>query len=194
MLAPIISLGKIPDEVLDSNTAGTIAVANTGTANTGSKEFFFNVTDNSAQLDKNPLTQPVGFTVFGSVADAASQTALNTLAQNEVFNLSAAPFATTAGLSATEVPLDFPPATTVTDFPADASKYLVINSITTTKRDDFLTYSIILNSNPTLVTAVLTNEQLTIAKGTGTGSATIVVQAMDRFGATATETFTVTTS
>ena len=82
----------------------------------------------------------------------------------------------------------------VANFPTDSSKYLVINSITTTKRDDFLTYSIISNSNPTLVGAVLTNEQLTLTKVTGTGSATITVQAIDRFGASVTQSFTVTVS
>jgi peptidyl-prolyl cis-trans isomerase A (cyclophilin A) len=87
-----------------------------------------------------------------------------------------------------EVPLT---GGTVTDFPTNAADYLVINSVTVTKQTDFLTYSVT-NSNPGLVTATLTNEQLKITKvGASTGSATITVTATDRFGATAMQTFTV---
>ncbi len=191
VLAPITSLGTIPDEVAASNTAGTLAMANTGAANSGSKEFFFNVNDNSAHLDKNPLTQQVGFTVFGKAADAASQAVLTGLAGTPVFDLSSTSFATSAHLTADETPLNA--TAPVTNYPNDASKYLVINSIVTTKRDDFLTYSIVSNSNAAAVTATLANEQLTLTR-VAAGSANIVVKATDRFGASTTQTFTVTVS
>jgi uncharacterized protein (TIGR03118 family) len=252
-------LPTVPDEIATSNTKGTLAMANTGAANSASDQFFFNVVDNKG-LDSK-------FTVFAKVADAASQTVLDNLGATPVQDLSshtatitatgatetgntvtitttaahnfqvgqtavvsgvanagyngsftilsvtATTFtytAPTAGLPASgsgsatasttfarnspslllnEVPLN---GGTVPDFPTDSSKYVVINSITTTKRDDFLTYSIASNSNPTLVNATLTNEQLTVSRGTGTGSATIIVQATDRFGADVIQSLTVT--
>jgi cyclophilin family peptidyl-prolyl cis-trans isomerase len=74
-----------------------------------------------------------------------------------------------------------------TDFPTDASRYLVINSITTTRRDEILTYSIESNSNPAAVTATLNQEHLTLTR-VAAGAADIVIKATDRFGATVTQT------
>ena len=254
-------LPTIPDEIGTSNTKGTLAMANTGSANSASDQFFFNVVDNKG-LDTK-------FTVFAKVADAASQAVLDSLGATPVQDLtshtatitatgakesgSTVTITTTAAhnfqvgqtavvsgvtiagyngsftiLSATattftytaltsglppsgsgsvtastnfaknspslllnEVPLN---GGTVADFPTDSSKYLVINSITTTKRDEFLTYSIVSNSNPTLVNATLTNEQLTLTRGTGTGTTTIIVQATDRFGASVIQSVAVTVS
>jgi cyclophilin family peptidyl-prolyl cis-trans isomerase len=256
VITPVLPI--VPDEIGTSNTKGTLAMANTGSANSASDQFFFNVVDNKG-LDSK-------FTVFAKVADADSQAVLDSLGATPVQDLSshtatitatgateigntvtitttaahnfqvgqtavisgvtnagyngsftilsvtATTFtytAPTAGLppsgsgSATastnfartspslllnEVPLN---GGTVPDFPTDSSKYLVITSITTTKRDDFLTYSIVSNSNPTLVNATLTNEQLTLTRGTGTGTATIIVQANNRFGASVIQTLTV---
>jgi peptidyl-prolyl cis-trans isomerase A (cyclophilin A) len=265
---------SVPDEISALNLKGTLAAANTGAANSGSNQFYFN-TANNPGLDHPPGSGQQGFTVFGKVADDASQTVLNTLASTPVQDLSfhnsviaavsaATPGATESGNTVTitttaahglkvgdsvtisgvtntsydgtftvasvpsttsftytdsvnanlpdsgggnatsgpafsqnhpsfllnEVPLT---GGTVTDFPTNAADYLVINSVTVTKRTDFLTYSVT-NSNPALVTATLTNEQLKLTKVAGTGSATITVTATDRFGATATQTFTVNVS
>ena len=59
--------------------------------------------------------------------------------------------------------------------------------------DEFLTYSVVSNSNPGLVTPTLKNEWLTLAYTPfTTGTATITIQATDTFGATVQQTFTVT--
>jgi cyclophilin family peptidyl-prolyl cis-trans isomerase len=52
----------IPDEIVSSlhNYAGYMAMANTGTANTGSTQFFVNLVDSSSALDGR-------YTVFGKV-------------------------------------------------------------------------------------------------------------------------------
>jgi hypothetical protein len=87
---------------------------------------------------------------------------------------------------------------TAVDMPTDASKYLVIDNITIDKQDEFLTYDVTINvtsagSPSDLVTKTLTNEMLTLNyKAGATGTADITVKATDRFGATITETFTVT--
>jgi cyclophilin family peptidyl-prolyl cis-trans isomerase len=253
-------LAPIPDEIGASNLKGTLAMANTGAANTATDQFFFNTADNTGLNPK--------FTVFAKVADADSQAVLDNLGATPVQNLSSQTAAITAtgatesgntvtmttaaahgftvgqsvvianvgvaGYNGTFTILSAPTATTftytdpmagllpsgsgtaaapafaknspslllnevplnstpVTDFPTASSKYLVINSITTTKRDDFLTYSIVSNSTPSVASATLTNEQLTLTK-IAAGTTTITVQATDRFGATVTQTFNVTVS
>lgn len=60
----IESQGTIDNEPVLSNVAGTIAMAKrSGNANSASSQWFFNVADNSSNLD----LQNGGFTVFGQV-------------------------------------------------------------------------------------------------------------------------------
>lgn len=60
-----------------SNTRGTIAYAKKGgNANSASNQFFFNLGDNSSNLDN----QNGGFTVFAVVKDAASQAVVDAIA------------------------------------------------------------------------------------------------------------------
>jgi cyclophilin family peptidyl-prolyl cis-trans isomerase len=65
---------QINNEGTNLNTTGTIAMANAG-VNTNTSQFFFNVTNNTSGLDGTHGS----FTVFGVVADAASQATLNAL-------------------------------------------------------------------------------------------------------------------
>ena len=61
---PIATYPAIPNEPVFSNTAGTIAMAKVdGDPNSATSQWFFNVGDNSANLD----FQNGGFTVFGYV-------------------------------------------------------------------------------------------------------------------------------
>jgi len=254
------SFPTIPDEIAALNLKGTIATANNGSANSASDQFFFN-TSNNPGLDHLPsATQDQqGYTVFGRVADTASQAVLDSLTAvatsnfsgsstiaavsgatesgntvtitttsahrlmvgqsvtissvnvagyNGSFTITSVPSATTftytntvAGLANSgngtatgtgflinQLPLDGSP---LTDFPTDASKYLIINNVVINKRDDFLTYSIESNSNAAVATATLTNEHLKLTALTA-GTTQITVKATDRFGNSTVETFTVT--
>ena len=185
-LVGITPLAPVPGEFGASNTAGTLAMALSTGPNSGTDQFYFNLTDNSAALD------PQKFTVFGKIADAASQQVLNTLAATPRQDESSA--ITIPGVGLNDVPLN---NYTGTSFPTDAtaSNFLLVNSITVTPGNDSLTYSLVSNSNPTLVTATLNSEKLALSFTAGqTGTATITVQATDRFGATVQTSFTVTVS
>jgi len=64
-----------------SNTRGTVAMAKLGTnPNSATNQFFFNLGDNSANLNN----QNGGFTVFGRVANAASQAVVDRIASQPV--------------------------------------------------------------------------------------------------------------
>ena len=117
---------------------------------------------------------------------------LNTLAATPVHNESSTTTAAALpSVDLTDVPLN---NFTGTNFPTDAkaSNFLVINSVTVDSRPEFLTYSVVSDSNPGLVTASLTNEDLTLHYAAGkSGVATITVRATDSLGATVNQSFTV---
>ncbi len=196
---PIINPGGgVPNEFLasNSNTFGTIAMAQSaGNANSGTDQFFFNFGNNSSSLDSQK------FVVFGKVV-AVSDSVLTLLSKTPTPAITIpatlqSQFPTVSftdpSSGAATVPLvNFPVAGA---FPSSATKnnFVTINSITIDKRDEWLTYSIVSNSDPTLVTPSITNEWLTLTYAADqTGTASIVVEATDRYGATVTQTIKVT--
>ena len=197
---PIITKGTgVPNEFkkANSNTFGTIAMAQSGgNDNSATNQFFFNTGDNSKSLDSQ------NFVVFGkvlSVSDAALTKLTKTPTPDITIPSSVqSAFPTVAWTDPSSgkatVPLNGYTGTGA-NFPTDAtqSNFLVINNITIDKRDEWLTYSVVSNSNPTLVTPSVSNEWLTLTYASGqTGTASIVVQATDRYGATVTQTIKVT--
>lgn len=193
---PVVPTGStVPNEFLaaNSNVPGTIAMAQAGNPNSATNQFFFNTTNNAASLDGQR------FAVFGKVADAASQTVLNTLAQTSTQDLSGTAFAAahpTALLN--NLPLTGYAGPT-SGFPGNATvnNYMTINSITIDKRDEFLTYSLVGangGADAAVATVTITNEYVTISPNTTAGITTATVQATDRYGATATTTIKVTVS
>jgi len=177
----------IPNEFGASNTADTLAMAlSSGNPNSATDQFFFNLVDNSSNLN------PQDFTVFGQLADVGSDITLSNLATTSVQNEST----TTTATDNPSVDLSDVPLTNYsgTSFPSDANahNFMVINSITTDQRNETLTYSAT-SSNPNLVTASVQNELLTLNYAPGqVGTAQITVQATDDFGATVAQTFDVT--
>jgi cyclophilin family peptidyl-prolyl cis-trans isomerase len=171
-----------------SNTKGTLAMALSGSdPNSGTDQFFFNLINNASKLDKQK------FTVFGRVLGASSQAAINAMKVVPVQDVSKK--VTVTGVDLTTLPLENYPS--ATNFPTDAAvnNFLVINSITTDpNRNEKLTYSLVSNSNSTLVTGVdFTGELMKLTYGSNqTGQATITVRATDRYGAFKDQTFTVT--
>jgi cyclophilin family peptidyl-prolyl cis-trans isomerase len=167
-----------------SNTLGTIAMAKVGNdPNSATSQFFFNLGDNSSNLDN----QNGGFTVFGELVDD--------LANREALNRLAATPTQDRGGAFNEIPL----ANNYSgnNFPSDltAAHVVMVTDVEIVRQDEFLSYAVVSNSNENVVTATIDdNNRLVLGYGTATGEATITVRATDRFGATAETSFKVTVS
>lgn len=188
---PIIN-PPVPSEFGASNTAGTLAMGlkgNPSDPNSGTDEFFINLANNNASNTSGNNLDAQKFTVFGQV-DASSQSVLNALSSTPTKSETSSAIASQINVNLESVPLK---NYTGTNFPVDAtSNFLTINSVTINRRDEFLTYSVT-SSDPSLVTASLTNEFLALKSGSLTGgTATITVTATDTFGLTVQQSFTVT--
>ena len=174
-----------PDAATRSNLRGTVAMAKLGgDPNSATDQFFFNLGNNSANLD----AQNGGFTVFGKVSAAADQAVVDALA--------AVP---TQDKSSTNGAFDSLPLRnyTGTNFPADTTiqNYAAVTGATVVSQPEVLTYAVLSNSNPAAVTTALVHNRLTVTRVAGqTGAATITVRATDKAGATVDMTFTVTAS
>lgn len=169
----------VANEFGASNTLGTIAMAKLpGDPDSATNEFFFNLGDNSSNLDN----QNGGFTVFGRLVGPEDQEVLDILAETDVQN---------QGGTFNTIPLvDYDG----TNFPSDAvpDNFVTINDIQIVRRDEFLSYSLVSNSNNSLVTTSITNNRLSLSHTPETtGTAQVTIRATDRYGATFDSTFAV---
>ncbi len=150
-----------------SNTLGTVAMAKLGgTASSATSEFFVNTGDNSANLD----AQNAGFTAFGEVVDDG-MTVVN--------QINALPTAGVGGLASVPVKNN-PPAS-----PADLVN---IQSMSLMPQFTFAAVS----SNPAVLTAQVSGDQLVLANSGQAGSASVTVTATDGGGVSVSQTFAVT--
>ncbi len=168
-----------------SNLRGTIAMAKSGgDPNSATNEFFFNLNNNSANLNN----QNGGFTVFARV-DVASLDELDALAATTIRDQSL----TNSALN--EIPLNgYPGPNDDLAFASTATpgNFVRLNDVEIIRRDEFLTYSIEGNTNSALVTATIENNRLFLAySNTLTGTAAITVRATDKSGAMRDTTFQV---
>jgi cyclophilin family peptidyl-prolyl cis-trans isomerase len=178
------------DNINRPNTLGTLAMAlsagpsGTTDNNSATDEFFINLADNTQHLS----TGGVGmFTVFGKAASGQDQRIVNTLAAATVTDESS------KNSAFTNLPLN---NYSGSNFPSDttAANFDLINTVTVLRRTQQLTYSVVSVSNSAVVTATVdatTFGQLKLTPA-GAGTATVVVQAKDLAGQTATVGFTVT--
>ncbi|MCI0376191.1 MAG: peptidylprolyl isomerase [Gemmataceae bacterium] len=176
----------VENEFGASNTTGTIAMAKVdGNPNSATSQFFFNLANNGG-APNNLDTDNGGFTVFGRIVGPSDQLVLNTLAALPVPNppVAAAPF--------NQIPLI---NYTGTNFPSDtvASNYALISDVEVVRRDEFLTYTLVDNTNQGLVNATIENNRLRLHYTTDeVGDAIITVRATDRFGVSVDTSFDVT--
>src|SRR5262249_41437545 len=175
-----------------SNKLGTIAMAQAGTdPNSATSQFFFNLADNNTGDNitgkSNLDTLNGGFTVFGKLMGTADQQAVNALAavptQDHSNGNQNNPFGTVPLINYNG-----------TSFPTDtnASNYELINDVVVVRRDEFLTYSIVSNSDDTVVHASIVNDRVHLAPQNKVGPTNITIRATARFGASVDMSFKVT--
>src|SRR5262249_22737841 len=158
-----------------SNKLGTIAMAQAGTdPNSATSQFFFNLADNNTGDNitgkSNLDTLNGGFTVFGKLMGTADQQVVNALAavptQDHSNGNQNNPFGTVPLINYNG-----------TSFPTDtnASNYELINDVVVVRRDEFLTYSIVSNSDDTVVHASIVNDRVHLAPQNKVGSTNITI-------------------
>jgi len=145
-----------------SNLRGTIAMAKLGSdPNSATNQWFFNLADNSTNLDN----QNGGFTVFGQAIATNDLTTIDAIANVPIYN---------AGTAFTNLPL--------TKAAISDTNFIRFSSITVTQEDE-LKFSIVGNSQPTLVTPKITNQQLVLDYlPNQTGNSDITIRATNLFG------------
>jgi cyclophilin family peptidyl-prolyl cis-trans isomerase len=166
-----------------SNTQGTIAMAKSGgDPNSATDEFFFNLGDNSSNLD----SQNGGFTVFGQVMNGGQQTLSKITSSLSTYSGSGTPGAT---------PFPVRPGADTTNFPANinAGDLAFITTASELTIAQKLTFSVTGNTNAGAATASVSGSTLTITP-VATGTTTITVSATDLDGATTTTQITVVVS
>jgi cyclophilin family peptidyl-prolyl cis-trans isomerase len=190
------------NDALHPNALGTLAMARGSSSNSATSQFFFNLTDNSQSLGNSAGN---GFTVFGAIVDSSGSTALNNFTTNytptDLTTKASIPSNIGSNFFATPLLKGFTPAS---NFPTGAttSDLALVNSVTVTQPPTgHLTYSILGNSNPAVVTATLGSNtlgstisanQLKLVAGSTPGSSVITLKITDIRGESVVKQFTVT--
>ena len=158
-----------------SNTRGTIAMAKLGgDPNSATSQWFFNLADNSSNLDR----QNGGFTVFGEVLSDDDLAVVDAIAALPVLETNAFP--------------DLPVNTDDRTNPRveNLNNLVRYRNITVSQVDE-LQFSVVSNSNPDLVTASIVNNQLVLDYAPNqVGTTTLVVEATNLTGETRRDEFT----
>ncbi|MDB9524579.1 peptidylprolyl isomerase [Oscillatoria sp. CS-180] len=164
-----------------SNLRGTIAMAKPeNDPNGATNQWFFNLGDNSANLDN----QNGGSTVFGEVLSASDLAVIDAIAAVDIFN------GTGLDPAFSNLPLSFSdPRNPVITGDENFVRY---SSITVDQRDE-LTFSISNNTNPGLLNVSIIDEQLVLDYLPDQfGTADITIQATNLLGQVVEDTFSVT--
>ena len=166
-----------------SNLRGTIAFAKLGNdPDSATSQWFFNLADNSANLDN----QNGGFTVFGEVLSEADLAPIDAIASLPIFDGSG--FFGQPALTDLPLILDDPNNPIVDD----DGNFVRYSNITVSQVDE-LEFTVISNSNPDLVSVTIDRGQLLLDYSPNqSGTAEIVIQATDLLGDSVEDTFLVT--
>jgi cyclophilin family peptidyl-prolyl cis-trans isomerase len=178
-ITPVMTDAAVMNEPGISNTRGTVAMAKLGNdPNSATSQFFFNLSDNSSNLDN----QNGGFTVFATVINN-TMTVVDQMANAQIKDESR------FNSALNTIPLN---NYNGTNFPTDttAANYELINNVTFLRNN--LTYTVT-TSNPNVVTAAVNGTHLTLTYPPAqSGTATVTVTATNSEGQTVTTTFNVT--
>jgi cyclophilin family peptidyl-prolyl cis-trans isomerase len=165
-----------------SNLRGTIATAKLGNdPDSATSQWFFNLGDNSANLDN----QNGGFTVFGEVLTEADLAPIDAIANLPQFDGSG--FFGEPALTDLPLKVEDPANPEVNN-----DDNLVRYSNITVSQENELEFTVLSNSNPDLVSASFNEGQLVLDYGDTSGTAEIVIRATDLLGDSIEDTFQVT--
>ncbi len=165
-----------------SNLRGTIAMAKLGgDPNSATNQWFFNLADNSANLDN----QNGGFTVFGEVLGQSDLDTLDTIASIDIFD--GTEFFGQGAFTDLPLILDDPTRT-----PTGDENFVRYSNITVSQESELI-FTVEDNSNPSLVNAIISNNQLVLDDiPDQVGTAEITIRATDLAGDFVEDTFSVT--
>ncbi len=165
-----------------SNLRGTIAMAKLGgDPNSATNQWFFNLADNSANLDD----QNGGFTVFGEVLGQSDLDTLDTIASIDIFD--GTEFFGQDAFTDLPLILDDPTRT-----PTGDENFVRYSNITVSQESELI-FTVEDNSNPSLVNAIISNNQLVLDDiPDQVGTAEITIRATDLAGDFVEDTFSVT--
>jgi peptidyl-prolyl cis-trans isomerase A (cyclophilin A) len=163
-----------------SNLPGTIALAKLADdPNSATNQWFFNLADNSENLDN----QNGGFTVFGQVLSASDFNTIEAIANIPVFNGSS------INPAFTELPLNIDPANPIIE---EDDNFIRFRNITVSQVDE-LNFSVVSNSRPDLVDVTINNGQLELDYlPNALGTAEIVIRGTNLLGETEDTSFQAT--
>ncbi len=156
---------------------GTLALANTGSADTGTSEFFFNNTDNTSLFDTT-----LSYTDFGHVLGGMDVvTAISSLPTTAIGNTSDFPDVPIQGLTAAQI---------ANDATIGSSNLVYLYGVVAQAGNTYTVTS----SDPSLVNPSIANGDVTFKYATAaTGTAEVTVTATNAYdGTTASDTFAVT--
>ena len=197
---PASAIGVIPSDppVVNefssdrSNLRGTIAMAKLGgDPDSATNQWFFNLGDNSANLDD----QNGGFTVFGEVLEQSDLDILDAIASIDIFNdapdINDPTKISVFGQGAfTNLPLIFDDPTNLL---LTGDENFVHYSNITISQEPELSFTVVKNSNPSLVNPIINNNQLVLDYlPDQVGTAEITIRATDLTGDFVDDSFFVT--
>lgn len=160
-----------------SNLRGTIAMAKTAAGpDTATNQWFFNLADNSENLDN----QNGGFTVFGEALTEADIAVADAIAAVPIRNGSS------INGAFTDLPVDSEDSTLDND-----DELIRYRSITVSQQDE-LTFTVLSNSNSSVVNAVIANDGQLVLDYLQPGTSQVVIRATNLLGQTIDDTFVVT--
>lgn len=157
-----------------SNTTGTIAMAKLGEdPNSATNQWFFNLANNNAPDDPSSLdNQNGGFTVFGEVLSDTDFESIEAIAALPTTNLSEVSPAFS----------NLPVIVDGEDDSLDRDNLVILNDVSLLQEDE-LEFSVVDNSNPELVEAIISEGELSLNYApNSSGIARITLQATNLLG------------
>lgn len=177
----VTDLPPVVNEPGLENVEGTVSMAKVGgNPDSATNEFFFSLADNRGNLDY----QNEGFSVFGRLTPAG-QAVADAIEALPIGDYRGDVSITVDGFSAPSLFEDTPMDAATAPAVMDQSKLVTMTAARELAAEEFLSFEVIGNTNPGLVSVWVNGTQMMVsAPGGGTGTAEVTVEARDLDGNT----------